>query len=354
VEVLEKAMPISEKKHIGMTVNLPYLDNWRMILLVVMVNLIFGLLHHYWGISHSAVLTDAVVCGLTTSVLSVLYVHLKMKPLRKQGLLPASVPKIKWMCWLPQSWLGLSVVFSIVFMILTPVLTELLIRIYQITTFNLIPFVVWKVAYSGFLTAKIIELAILRFVQQDMVKSSDPKQQGDVVVKNPLPGLSAFKKLFDTVTTDFGFNMLIGLVLGGTLIIDHNVVIVPTIRSGIIISGVLIGLIVTGLMVFPVIRQIHDARDAGKLPAPFKHNKLIAWIPEKPILFSLVWIPFMVILSPLIFWLVFVLFDFEQLNFFQFFVIRTIYVTLLTKPVVQLAILRYLQVPKQSSLKGVH
>ncbi len=339
-------------KEIGMTVNLPYLDNWKMILLVVTVNLIFGLLHHFWGLSHSAVLTDAVVCGFSTSVLSVLYVHFKMKSLRKRGLLPASVPKVKLMYCLPKSWLGLSVVFSIVFMILTPLITELLIRIYGINTFNLIPFVVWKVAYSGFLTAKIIELAILRFVQKDMVQPSDPPQKGDVVVKNPMPGLSTFKKLFDTVTTDFGFNMLIGLVLGGTLIIDHNVVIVPTTRSGILISGILIGLIVTGLMVYPVISQIRDARDSGKLPPPFMHNKFIARMPEKPILLSLMLIPFMVILAPSVFWVVFALFDFETMNFFQFFIIRTVFVTLLSKPVVQLALLRYLQCPRMVQKKG--
>ena len=60
----------------------------------------------------------------------------------------------------------------------------------------------------------------------------------------------------------------------------------------------------------------------------------------------------MVIFSPFVVWLVFAIFEFETLDFFQFFIIRTLYVTLLTKPVVQFAILRYLQVPRQEQRKG--
>ena len=324
-----------------------------MVLLVVIVNLIFGLLHHYWGLSHSAILFDAAVCGVTTSLLSVFYVYFKMKKLRLTGKLPASVPKSWFMVHLPKSPFGLSLVYSLLFMILTPLITELIMWFYDINTYRLLPFVIWKVAYSGFLSAKVIELTILRFVQKDICHPDDPPQKGDVVVKNPLPGLSSFKKLFDTVTTDFGFNMLLGLVLGGTVIIDYNVVIVPITHAGVLISGVMIGLIVTGLMVYPIIRQIYDARQKGELPPPFKHNKIFSKLPEKPGLLSLTLIPFMVIFSPLVFWLVFAIFDFETLNFFQFFVIRTIYVTLLTKPVVQFAILRYLQVSRKVQTKGV-
>jgi len=349
---MEKTLNTSEEKSKGMTFDLPYLSNWQMVLLVVIVNLIFGLLHHYWGLSRSAILFDAAVCGVSTSLLSVFYVAFKMKNLRASGKLPSSVPESRIMVHLPKSAVGLGIVFSLLFMFLTPLITELIMRLFAINTYRLLPFVIWKVAYSGFLSAKVIELAILRFVQKDMCRPDDPPQVGDVVVKNPLPGLSSFKKLFDTVTTDFGFNMLLGLLLGGTLIIDYNVVIVPTSRAGILISGVMIGLIVTGLMVYPIIKQMDEACRKGKLPPPFKHNKIISNLPEKPVLLSLMWIPFMVVFSPLVFWLVFAIFEFETLNFFQFFIIRTLYVTLLTKPVVQFAILRYLQVPRRAQRKG--
>ena len=150
--------------------------------------------------------------------------------------------------------------------------------------------------------------------------------------------------MFDTMVNDFGFNLVIGLLTGGAAVLaDKSVIIYPTTRSGIVLGGLILGVIVSLRMVASVVKSIAATRDAGTLPALEKRNPWVAWIPETPMLFTLTLMPVIMALSAVVLWAVLTFFGFDVLNFFQFFIVRTIYVSLLTKPVVWLAVYRYRQ-----------
>ena len=97
---------------------------------------------------------------------------------------------------------------------------------------------VCKLVYSCFLSAKILEVAIYRYVQPDITGVSP---QADVttssLIKQPLPHITYFQQLYNSWLTDFGMNMVLGLVLGGTIITaDDYVMIAPTLLSGILVG----------------------------------------------------------------------------------------------------------------------
>ena len=76
------------------------------------------------------------------------------------------------------------------------------------------------------------------------------------------------------------------------------------------------------------------------------NDQRFSWIPFSPMKFALILIVPIIVFAFLVFWGIMFFFGFEEVNFFQFWIIRLIFITLLTKPVVNLAILRYIQ-PKQ-------
>lgn len=328
-------------------VGLPYINNLPIILIVAAINLAVGFIFYY-GASVTAYdfVTDATICGFTTVLISAAYVNWAIGKMRSKGALPCSIPDNHIIQRFPKNPIAFALIMAVLFSVLMALASSVFNSFYSIQDYTFARYAVLKVLYSCILSAKIMELVILRFIQPDCARPDDPPQTGTDVVKNPIPSKETFGKLFNTVKTDFGFGMLFGLVLGGTKVVDSQVVISATTRSGIIIGGLITGFIITLLMIRPVAKQMRQARLAGELPIIDKRIPLIAWLPGKPMLFALVlMLPTMVITAAVL-WSVLTFFGLETLNFFQFYVIRTIYTTLLTKVVVQLAVLRYIQPDK--------
>ena len=292
----------------------------------------------YWN-----VLLDACICGILTSFIDVFIVRNRIQKLRSLGRLPMEIPQSRLMMKMPKNPLLLSLIFGVVFGLLAALLNALIMQFYAIEIFTFARFAVWRILYSSALSVKIVEFAILRYSQPDLVSTSSMVQQGTEKVKDPLPRISTFKQWFNTITDDFGFNLLFGLMLGGTIIRDHNVIIPPTTLSGIAVSALILGAIVTARMAYPIAKSMRDAREAGTLPIAEKANALVHWIPYSPVKFALILLLPIMGTSYAVFWAVLSFFGFEVLNFFQFFVIRILYISLLTKPVVRLAVIRYTQ-----------
>ena len=238
----------------------------------------------------------------------------------------------------------LILLFSAAFSLIMFIFSLAVVWFFGIKTYTFPRFLVWKLVYSTILSIKICELSTLRYVQADCAKPGDPPQTGIQAVKNPLPKKDSFKNLFDTLVNDFGFNMLFGLFVGGTVIYEQNVVIPATTRSGIIIGGCVLGIVVCVRMVLPVATQIKALRDTGALPVLEKRT-WVSVLPEKPVRFMLSLLLPVMLVTAAVLWCVLTFFGFETLNFFQFFVIRTIYVFLLSKPVAMLSVMRYCQPP---------
>lgn len=324
---------------------MPYVNRWELVLLTVAINALVAFVFHSKEIvTWRDYVLDAVNCGIITSFINIFYAHYYVRKLRRQGALPQHIPQNQFMRRLPKNPLLLALVFAIFFGALMTVVSIAVAWFYGIDTFPFYRFMAWKIVYSFILTVKIVELSVLRFVQEDCATPTDPPQTGSDVIKNPLSSRESFSNLFNTVVNDFGFNLVIGLLLGGVVIANYNVIITPTTRSGIILGGLILGVIVTFRMTLPVVRRIKAMRDAGELPPLEEVTKAIVWIPEKPILFALTLLVPIMAFSAISLWGILTFLGFEVLNFFQYFVVRTIFVSfLLTKPVTMLAVVRYRQ-----------
>lgn len=323
---------------------LPYVDNLRVILFVVAVNA--GCLFLFYlgkQIILYGVLSDAVNCGISTSFITVYLIHYLLEKKRAAGELPADVPVSRFISHFPKRPFLLSAAFSVIFAALMLAVTWLLILFYDIHVFSFSAFMIWKILYCCILTAKVQELAVLRYVQPDCQSDSSIVQRGNAEVKNPLPKIGTFKELFNTVTDDFGFNLIMAMLTGGAVIYEGSVIIFPTARASILISSIVLGAIVSLRMVYPIAVTIAGIAEKGLIPADpsAKKNKLLSIIPENPRKLVLLFCIPVILLSCLVFYLVFTVFDFESLNFFQFFLVRTLYTTLLSKAIVHLLILRY-------------
>ena len=322
---------------------LPYINNWQGVLLTLAVNLLVALLlFRSNAIPPKAFVLDACHCGFIATLISVALAAPRIKRLRQAGGLPREVEAGKALRVLPRRPLPLAPVLGLVFAVGMAAFAFLVCRFFEVETITSTRFLVWKLVYATLLSVKTMDVVVLRLVQPDCAAPGEPEQTGSAVVRNPLPHKQTFGNLFHTVTEDFGFNLLMGLATGGVVIRDHNVIIQATSRDGIVIGGLVLGILVTFRMVYPVAKSIRALRDAGQLPK-LPRIAWIAWLPERPALLALALLLPTMALSAAVLWGALSFFGFEALNFFQYFVVRTLYVTLLSKLVVKLAILRYTQ-----------
>lgn len=97
---------------------------------------------------------------------------------------------------------------------------------------------VLKVIYSYYLSAKIVELTIFRFVQPDLTgQLPDQTIVTTTPTKHSAPRVTYFQQLFNNWMTDFGLNMFRGLIIGTTIVTDDNfVLIAPSVSQEIIFS----------------------------------------------------------------------------------------------------------------------
>lgn len=321
-------------------------------MLTVAINVLFAFVF-FWGrkIEQIDVISDSVMCGITTSFISVYIAYFAIRKLRRAGALPAQAPESEFMKALPGNPLGLALVLALIFCVATPFVNSLLLAFYGITDFTFPRFVFWKAVYSFVLSMILLEVAVLRFVQSDCDEPGQPPQTGADAVRNPLPRAAALKSWFGSVTSDFGFNMISGLLLGGTQIIDGSVVIFPSTLSGIGVSAVVLGLIVSLRMTLPLAKSIRSSALDGSLPPLEREDKWLSWLPGSPAGFAAALFPLVAALAYIVFGSIMTLFDFQVLNFFQFFILRSIFMALLTKAVVWLAVRRWRQ-PSFASTHG--
>lgn len=340
---------------------LPYINNVRIIGLTIAINLVLAFVFFFGRtIYFNDLVVDAAICGTTTSLINVFFASYAIRKLRQQKTLPEEVPISKFMQALPKNPFLVAVIFALVFALIMIAVSFLLVRFFNISLLAFEGFLIWKVLYSSVLSAKIMEFAILRFVQPDLrndeVPEAEPtsnlgsetdtdgqtsKTTTPVEIKNPLPNARTAGNVFNTVINDFGFNIVVGLLLGSVFIVDGRMIIEPTTREGVIVTAIVFGFIVVWRMVYPVAKSMYELRTEGKLPYEGGKNRFLEHVPLSPLKYSSVFILPIMVAAVVFFGLVFYAFQFESLDFLQFFIIRTVFVSLLTKPVVKLTIARY-------------
>ncbi|NLC97253.1 MAG: hypothetical protein GX675_06775 [Erysipelotrichaceae bacterium] len=323
---------------------LPYLNNLPMALFVCFINIALAFVFQYGRVlTVSDLVVDASLCGIVTAFTSLGYAYWAVEKQRKQGNLPTQVPINSFMQKLPSSYIPLTIITGIAGSVIMVFITIALLRFFPETEYTFIRFLVWKTGYATFLAAKMIEFGIFRYVQPDCEKPDDPIQKGSQTVINPLLRKEIFSMLYASVTADFGMNMLIGLVLGGTIIQGDLVILMGVTQGGVWITGLVFGIIISLLMIKPTLTSVKEIAFEGGVPKSSKKN-VLASLPVSPwTLVFILLVPVMAF-SALSFWTIMKFFGFESLNFFQFFIIRTAYSKLLSRLVETFAIQRYRQI----------
>lgn len=328
---------------------LPYMNNATAILLTLGINLAIMLAINWGRIFGLAdVLLDGAICGVTTAVINVFFVRRYVVRALANKTLPANLPVSKLMMWLPKSPAFFALLCALFFGILTPLINGLIFTFYEFETLQFGQMLVCKLVYACFLSAKILEVAIYRYVQPDVtgiIPAADAPPSP--LVKQPLPRISTLQQLYNSWLTDFGMNMALGLVLGGTIITsDDYVMIAPTLLSGILVGGIISGIIITFMTVPSLAKKFRTAVVNDEIPRLPQRNAGVAWLPQNNWLLAGVLCLPVILITVTVYSGVLSFFDFESLNFFQFFFIRTAYTAVLVKGLVPLLLMRYRQPQK--------
>lgn len=325
---------------------LPYLNNTSAIFITLAINLGI-LLITGWGqaFDFTFILVDAAISGVLTSVINVLLVRHYVNIAKKNRTLPTNIPISRFMMRLPKNTYLFAGLCALFFGLMTPLLNGIIFNYYGFETLSFSQMLVLKLIYCYFLSAKILEVAIFRFVQPDLTGQMPNQATTAVPPKHSAPRVSSFQQLFNNWMTDFGLNMFRGLILGTTIVTSTDyVLIAPTLLRSVATTGPISGIIVTFMTVPAIAGEIIFSVGAGKITPLTSSNSLIAWLPKNRWLLAFALCLPIIILTTAVYFAVLSFFGFQSLNFFQFFFIRTAYTTVLVKSaLVPLIMFRYRQ-----------
>lgn len=330
--------------------SLPYLNDWRLIGLTVLINVTCALF--VWNAEFGMwdLLIDTVFCVWITTFLDVFVVAYIIRRKRWKNTFSGRSSGSWLIRVLPSNKYGLSLMLGLLFTAFMLGLNGGLFRFYAFQSLSLLQFVVWKAVYSCVLSAWIINFAIFRLVQSACSRGGEPLSlSGEACppekVKEPIPRISWLSSFLRGMVLDFGTNVAAGLFLGGTVISGDKVILLPTQCKGM---GMLIMAGITGVIIalflIPVVSSsvLKGIRNEGTPPIE-KTDAFFSHLPHNRLLLTVGFIPLFSLLTVLVCWGIFTLFDFDTLNFFQFYLIRIIYISLLCKALVPFCIRLYRQ-----------
>lgn len=294
---------------------------------------------------------DGISFALITFIVDTAIVYPQIKKRYLKGTLPENPPASKFLSRMPQNPILFSLLFGAGFIVIVVLFNLVFFKLYQLDSMSFWSFMFYRIVYAVFFSAWMTKIIILRYIQPGAFKASVP-QHGNPEVKPAFPSVSTLKEEYHSAISDFGTNMLLGVILGGTRVgMDLGLgsdetrwlFIFPQYRSQLPLSVFIYSLIVFLAMVVPVVKNIRDVKLRGELPNVPKANPFFSKLPQNPWAFgALLFIPLMV-LSYIFIWGIMTIMQFEVLNFFQYFFIRLACTKLMTKGVISISILRYIQ-----------
>lgn len=120
--------------------------------------------------------------------------------------------------------------------------------------------------------------------------------------------------------------------------------IFPMTKEAIPISALIYAVMVFFMLVIPVTKLAIEAKQAGELPTDnIKPSAFFRKLPDNPYLLSACWFILMLLFTLVFFYGVFGMMHWDQLNFFQFFVVRLCLIKILAKIIFSLSFLKYAQ-----------
>ena len=317
---------------------LPYMENRTGILVTIVVNLLCAFVFQSFGgaLTRGDVVADAVVCGAVTAVIDFVFLWRLMSRRNSAGLLPGEVPVSRLMQRLPRTFLPLLIFLVLFFAVLTGVLMCCFLFVFGIESMDFGRWLVFKLLYAAFLSAKVLEFVIFCLVQPDLNSAA----RGAVSccgfdsqeVRNPLPKFSSFKEVYANITANIAMNVIVGSLLGGVVTnSDGSLLIYPSKASGMWLTGIIFGIITSVILTRAIFKNVRenlgDTTDEelaalAQLPAG---NGLAELLPRRSfpltIVVCVITAGVSAVLAPLIFWF----FGIEQMNFYQFCLFITAY-----------------------------
>lgn len=334
----------SEKK-------LPYINNLLAVSVTALIAAVSVLVHNHGDVTLRSALIDAVSFGLLTFVIDTAIVYPQIKKRYHAGTLPRETPYSAILKHAPASPVLFALLGGVLFIGVTLAFNWLFFRFYQLEKMSLYSFLFYRVLYAVFFSAWMTKIIILRYVQPGAFREN-VAQQGSGEVKAALPSVSTIKEEFNSARMDFGLNMILGVILGGTKVgMDLGLnagetrwlFIFPADIEGLPFSILIYTAIIYLMMMVPVAKSICASRVHGQLPVLDKPNAVFSRLPKNPWLYAILWTVPVYGAAYLFIWGVMKVMHFDILNFFQYFFIRLACTKLITKAFVNLSVLRYIQ-----------
>ena len=324
---------------------LPYLNNWKLIALTIGINVLYALLFWHKDFGLKDLLLDTVCCAAITAFFDVFAVAHFIGGKRLAETLFREDPYRRLIGLLPRGRFGLSAALTLIAAVGMAGINGGLFRFYALQSLSMPQFLVWKAIYALALSSWIVELAVYRLILPDDGPAGIPETVSEEEVRHPIPRIAWAAAFLKGMIFDFGFNVACGLFFGGTVIRGAEVILMPVPCRGIemLITTALTGIIIAFFVIPSAVSGIAAALRAGNVPPLNRRSRFLSVLPRNRWLLTLFLLPFFVLMTVLVCGGVFMLFDFGTLNFFQFYLIRAIYVSLLCKAVLPLIVLRFRQ-----------
>lgn len=296
-------------------------------------------------------LQDAAIFGFLTFLIDVAIIYPKLRRMHRDGQLPANPPVSRLLRATPRNPVAFTLLFALLFAAAVPLFNWLFFRFYQLDAMAFVPFFFFRTLYAVFFSAWMAKIIILRYVQPGAFRNDVP-QRGDAEVLPAFPSVSTLREEFNSAQSDFGLNMILGVVLGGTRVgmdLDLGIgetrwlFIMPATRADLPISALVYAAIIYFMLIVPVVRNIRDMQSQNALPALKWRVPFFSALPGNPWACGAVFFLPALAFIFLFIWAVMTVMQFEVLNFFQYFFIRLACTKILTKIIVALAVLKYAQ-----------
>ena len=313
---------------------LPYLNTCKLVFLTVAINLLcaFFFQRSIVLMSEQQIIIDGAISGGLTALINTVVIYNIMRRRQAEGVVPSNGPVNKIMQLLPVSLGGLVGANVVLFTLAGFGIELVFLRFFGIETLSVRNWLLLKVAYICFLSAKIIEFVVLRMVQSDWRRKVEQIGTSRLStftgeVKNPLPSVSSVKEVYGAVAANIAMNIIMGYVLGGVYIQpDKALVVKSTNQIGLGITGVILGGL-TAFLVTKSVLKVLTAADNGKNTQQWSIVVVLC-------LFSMA-------SSAFIMPLVMCIMELREMNFLQFCVFITAYSSLLSKFLTALLVARW-------------
>jgi len=333
----------TEKKN----VRLPYINNAQAVLITIVINIgVVFLFNFPGGITFQGVLFDSLICAIITTVINMLIVYPRLKKMRTAGQIPLQVPVNNLMQRLPKNPFLLGVICASIFAALIVGINALIVSFFEIQDMSFTPWLVYKLIYATFLSIKIVEFCIFRYVQPDCLHTKTEENVVEQSVKNPMPKIGVFKEMFGAVTANIAMGIILGSFLGGVSAqADGSVVIAPTTIEGIPITGLIFGLIIGILVTSGIVNAMKKTirNSEQKILETAVKSKYYTWMPKRKIPLTCLISISVMIFSAVVLPSIMALFDKTFMNFYQFVIFISVYAALLGKPISNILIKRCMQ-----------